>query len=174
MSRAIKSNARVAFLLSLAAIVCLPGAVAAPSKRVLNKALIDAVAFGKDDRVSALLAKGADPNARDDEGRTALMDAAFEQTEGSAYCYPDIAAALVRHGAAVNARDEDGDTALIYLAQIGSDDEKDAVSLAKYLLAHGAKKELKGQGGKTALQTARENGMRRLVRLLGGVRAVKR
>ena len=64
--------------------------------------LMRAALEGKSVIVKALLDRGADVNARDSEGRTALMFAAVNMQ------HPDTATALLEHGADVNATAEDG------------------------------------------------------------------
>jgi len=68
--------------------------------------LIEAASMGDTEKVHALLAKGADVNARDNDGSTALMAAVT-------YGHIDIVHALLAKGADVNAKDNAGDTALM-------------------------------------------------------------
>lgn len=67
----------------------------------MPETLFDAVAAGDVDRVRALLAAGADRNARNAEGATALMLAAHAGNLG-------LVNALIEAGADVNALDERG------------------------------------------------------------------
>ena len=69
----------------------------------------------------ALLAKGADVNAKDSAGMTALMWAAY-------YRRNDAVQALLVKGADVNAEDEDGGSALMYAVDWG---HKEIVELLK-------------------------------------------
>ena len=63
--------------------------------------------------VEFLLASGADPNAKDVKGETALMRADPFQVK-----------VLLRYGAEVDARDNDGRTALVYAIYVGDDVER--------------------------------------------------
>ncbi|QEN08006.1 hypothetical protein EXM22_08420 [Oceanispirochaeta crateris] len=61
----------------------------------LNKALLEVIRWGKDPAIAELLiSEGADPNASDEEGFTALMTA-------SAYSSYDMVRTLIRRGASV-------------------------------------------------------------------------
>ena len=70
-----------------------------------DEGLLRLCAANTPEDVQAALANGADANAKDDRGRTALMYAARD-------CCPEVVAALVEGGADVNARDVRGKTAL--------------------------------------------------------------
>ena len=74
--------------------------------------LIEAAKKGDTEKVQALLAQGADVNAKDKGGFTALMDAAWEG-------HTDTVQALLAHGADVNAKDNNGDTALMMAKEKG-------------------------------------------------------
>jgi len=82
-------------------------AEAAPEQRAADKALLDAVAKGDHASVKALLARGADVNARDDGGATALMRAAL-------YADADLMKTLLAGGADVNAKNRAGANALMW------------------------------------------------------------
>ena len=68
--------------------------------------LMEASRKGDTDQVQALLAKGADVNAKDNDGFTALMWAAF-------YDRTETVQALLAKGADVNAKENHGATALM-------------------------------------------------------------
>jgi len=104
--------------------------------------------------VKASLRRGADVNARDSQGRTALM---FAVTNGHA----DTVKALLEHGGDVNVKADDGGTALM-LAACGGD-----AGIVRALLDEGA--DLGGKftlTGKTALALAEEHGYSAIVELL--------
>jgi ankyrin repeat protein len=75
-------------------------------------ALIEASFAGKTNVLEALIAAGADVNAKDDEGRTALMYAVWRDPG-----YADAAEALIKAGANPSARMADGTTALTLAEQ---------------------------------------------------------
>jgi ankyrin repeat protein len=64
------------------------------------------------EKVQALLTQGADVNAKDKGGFTALMDAAWEG-------HTDTVQALLAQGADVNAKNKNGDTALMLAKEGG-------------------------------------------------------
>ena len=91
--------------------------------------LIEYAGDGNLGQVRALLAKGADINAIDDSGRTALVAAAYEARL-------DVARVLVEAGADVNAQDDSRQSAyLIATSEIG---EADGFALLELTLGHGA------------------------------------
>jgi uncharacterized protein len=102
--------------------------------------------------VKDLLARGADPNAKNDSGVSALFPATdnLETTK-----------LLVDAGAEVNARTEAGDTALIVAARRAG-----AVPVAAYLLEKGAEASAATQGGVTALHRAATSGDVQMLKLL--------
>jgi hypothetical protein len=73
--------------------------------------LFAAAARGDAERIGTLLAKGADPDARDAQGRTALMHAALQPA----------ADVLLTAGARADTRDADGRTALHHACARGHD-----------------------------------------------------
>jgi ankyrin repeat protein len=90
-----------------------------------------------------LLQGGADPNAVDRDGQTALIKAA-------AGGYPDIAQILIRYGADVNARDGAGLTALMYAAR------GEHVDVVDELLRSGARTDLKNHRDESVMEIARK------------------
>jgi ankyrin repeat protein len=102
------------------------GAAAAAKayRQELSEPLMVAIREGDRGRVQSLLAEGADPNARDDIGDTALMRAAM-------YAGVPIMQLLLDQGADVNGRTSDG---AILLVRAVHDAEK-----VRLLLDHGAR-----------------------------------
>ena len=100
--------------------------------------MIFATYLGHVDLVDLLLRHGADVNARDAAGNTALMGVCFKG-------HLEIARILIEHGTDVNAQNSMGATALIYAATYGHSE------IVKVLLSHGAAISPKDKEGKTAL-----------------------
>jgi len=93
-----------------------PRKVSAASK--LDLELIVAARAGNVKRVSGLLDSGADVEARDNRGNTALIESAF-------FKYPDLVKLLLDRGADINARNNSGDTALSEAVRAGHQDVVD-------------------------------------------------
>lgn len=109
-----------------------------------------------DTRVETLLLDaGANLNARDDEGRTALMHA-------SGFGYAEAVRLLIEHGANLNLKDNNGRTALMHAAA-GL-----YIDAIPELLRNGADLHARDLDGKTALDIARTAGHEVAVRLLTG------
>ena len=90
---------------------------------------------------------------RDDQGRTALIIAAYSR-------HAEAVEVLCHRGADVNARDNNGCTALIYAAYY------DIPEVADVLLKYNADPSLTDRHGKTPLDYARDYGFTRMVTLL--------
>ncbi len=94
---------------------------AVPNKNRHNMALLYAAAMldmggSGADMAAAALEAGADPNFRDDAGRTALMNAMLSDC-GHGRCDEELVTALLANGADPNLQDEDGNTALMLVAR---------------------------------------------------------
>jgi ankyrin repeat protein len=119
-----------------------------------NTPLMDKVVAGDKAAVSALIAKGADVNARNNYGWTALSHAA---RAGNA----ELVKLLLAHGADVNARDQSGWTPLMRAAMKGH------VDVVRVLLEHGAAvNDQEKEEGWTALHWAAARGHGQVVALL--------
>jgi len=105
-----------------------------------------AAARGHTNIAAVLLRNGADVSARDDDGRTALHQAAY----GGHVATVDV---LLGAGSHVNARDNRGSTALI-CATFGG-----YIDVAMALLAAGADVRIKNFYGYGALDLAERNGL---------------
>lgn len=105
------------------------------------------------DIVRCLLENGANPNAANNVGRSALMLATFGQPH-------EVVEALLRAGASVNARDNRGNTALMAAADYNN------AEAVKALLAGHADASLRNSEGDTALSIASREGHTEIVRLL--------
>lgn len=116
--------------------------------------LREAAKLGQVDVVRALLAQGADVNAKDTHGGSALEAAAFA---GNA----DIALVLLERGAEVNSKDKYGNTALMCAAFNSKTD------VVRLLLKRGADIHAKANNGDTALlMAAKFEGREDVVRVL--------
>ena len=89
---------------------------------------------------------GADVNARDEDGWTALMYAAYSNGN------PDVINVLLDAGADIKARDDIGMTPLVYAAR--SNKNPDVI---KVLLEAGADGKTRNDSGETAFDLAEEN-----------------
>jgi hypothetical protein len=118
----------------------------------LDEELFEAVWVGDAAKVSKLLRRGANPNAKED-GSTPLHLAVLKE-------HADIAKLLLEHGADVNAKDKYGGTPL-HRAVLTED--ADVVTL---LLEHGADVNAKDKYGGTPLHLAAAKGHADIARLL--------
>lgn len=107
------------------------------------------------EEVEELIRKGADVNAKNEEGRTALMYAAeFNKN-------PEVIKVLLTNGADVNAKDKDGETALMSAVAFNKNPE-----VIQVLLNNGADMNAKDEIGRTALDFALVNNNEEIVELL--------
>lgn len=123
-------------------------------------ALMGAASARDAGRVQALLAAGANPNAKDEAGRTpllyALHPALFRQDAPS----PALITELLRAGANANVRDREGVTPLVRAVQGGWPD------IVRLLLEAHADVNARDDRGETALSMARDQGQSEIARLL--------
>jgi ankyrin repeat protein len=107
-----------------------------------------------EDTAKLLVQAGVDPNARQPNGMTVLMSAAFNGQL-------DVAEALLKRGADVKAH------AAGYNA-LGLAAERDNKDMVKLLLAHGASPTERPPAGLSALERAQARQNAKMVDLLGG------
>ena len=112
--------------------------------------------------IQALLAEGADVNARDDNGHTALIVAADYKAS------KEVIQALLAEGADVNARDDDGNTPLHRAALNGH------TQTIQDLLAEGANINAANTKGNTPLQIAGEQSHVQTIKVLAAQGAITR
>jgi hypothetical protein len=122
-------------------------------QRFINALMPKAAAAGDVKAVMEFMDKGADVNARDDKGFTALMLA-------SSYGKIEVAKLLVGKGADVNALNNWGSTALIGAVIYGH------VEVASLLISKGADVNIKDKKGYSALSAAKIQGYPEIVSLL--------
>ena len=146
-----------------------------------DRALIDAAFVCDLIKVRELLAAGADPDVRDEDGRTPLFSAVLGASVGlvgllletganinardsqgfSVLHYaaqedlPEMARLLISRGADVNAVDEDG-ASVLWRAIFSSRDRPDMIQL---LIAAGAKPDLANKAGESARELATRLGL---------------
>ena len=163
-------------------------------KDFINLFLFDiATASCEEDGGELILKAGANINAKDADGMTALMHAAnfardkvtklllkhgadvkIRDSSGkTALMYAadhqkdDVARLLLEHGADVNAKDKSGNTALMFAA--GQEEQYITIEndkVVRLLLEHGAEVDAKNESGETALMVAASNGYEKNVILL--------
>ena len=110
--------------------------------------LMQAAGNGDTEQVSRLLVQGANPNAKDQSGYTALMYASKNSKDVAA-----VAAALLSAGAEVNAKDKQGNTALNWSVWNGI-----RLNVLKQLITSGADVNAKNSAGEPILLTAISSG----------------
>ena len=142
---------KLGITLLVVALTALWGAVAFAA---VNEDLIEGAKGGKLPVVQRLITKGADVNAMDGEGATALMYASLNGHRG-------VVEALLAKGAEVNVRDKYGLTALMLASQ-----QDENLEIVKALLAKGADVNAFNEDGATALMLAAGNGFVEVVKAL--------
>jgi FOG: Ankyrin repeat len=104
----------------LSALLILAGLSCEPKKRTqaeLNAALLEAVSKGDVEQTMALLDEGADPNAKDAQGNSAIISATgLDSVISNQFPKPGIIIALANKGANLNATGASGQTPLGRLA----------------------------------------------------------
>ncbi len=120
-------------------------------------------AAGSKDTTALLIKSGANVNAKDIGGRTALMATATKSNLSSSYAerLKDVAELLIKSGVEVNAKDNEGMTALMLAARWGN---KDTVEL---LIKSGANVNAKDNEGYSALMHAGSDDIANLLRAAG-------
>jgi|GEM_PF-1944267 hypothetical protein len=107
------------------------------------KSLHEAALDGDASRVRKLISQGADINAKDKDGKTALMLAAEKGKSA-------VVKMLIDAQAAVNVKDKNGRTALMYSAAA------DSLDCVSYLIEGGAEVEAEDNSGEIALFMTRK------------------
>jgi len=136
----------VSFAAAAFVAVSLFSAAASASPGVSADDFVALCATGTPEKVQAAIDAGADVNARDMEGWTALMCAAQSNDN------PEVISVLAEAGAEIDAPDNDGRTPLMFAAQGNANPE-----IVSALLKAGADLNAKDKEGKTALTLAGEN-----------------
>lgn len=130
---------------ALAGAVLIPLAAATNTGFKNDKEEIYHAARQGGEELRAIMAEGISINTIDDQGKTALMDAADNNEE-------KIVQILISNGANVNMQDEKGETALMLAAEDGS------TNIVCLLLDADADPKIRDRKGETALQKAENAG----------------
>ena len=130
---------------ALAGAVLIPLASAAYAPYKTQKDKIYRAADSGGDSLRALMAEGISINSIDENGSTALMDAAHNHNDA-------IVQTLVSNGADVNMQNNAGETALMLAAEEGD------TKVVCILLDANADPNIRDRKGETALEKAEESG----------------
>ncbi len=133
---------RMSYLSMALAAAMLAGGSAYADGPEPHKNVLRAANFGEE-QLKQVLAGGVAVDVTDEDGETALMEAADKGN------LPAVQL-LLKYGAQVNRKDEDGKTALMYAADEGR------TPVVQALLAAGANPDVKDKDGETALMKAEE------------------
>ncbi len=127
------------------------------AKAIRDKALHSAAFKGDTKAGAALLAEGANVNAKDDQGHTPLRTAAWQG-------HKEMVAFLIEHGAEVNAKPDDGPTSgETPLYEAAGNNHKDVV---EFLIAKGADVNAGDGIGRTPLYKAIEHDFTSIAKVL--------
>ena len=121
-----------------------------PAINLLRTPLINAAYEGQAELTEYLLAKGANINAQDLFGCTALMYACFEECVREAE-YIEVVEALLAYNADLSLRDNRGKTALMCTCLSGGEDDDLSPICMELLLEHGADIDAVDNAGWSAL-----------------------
>ena len=145
-------------VLFMVCIFLIPAIFAEASTKEKNVQLVQSAERGNLTDVQDALNDGADVNAKNDIGFTALMRASYGgYTYGS---YAEIVKLLLDKGADVNIKTDKGITALMEASSGGH------AEVVKLLLAKGADINVKNSKGETALMIVKDNGQTEIVDML--------
>ncbi|HEX5323530.1 MAG TPA: ankyrin repeat domain-containing protein [Capsulimonadaceae bacterium] len=134
---------RLVVFFALAAVLCASSALlASPRQDKLDAALLKAASKGDLDVARTLVAKGANPNAKDKAGECALIDAVIGGN-------PALVQLLLSHGADASAQDKQGNTPLMAAAAF-----RNFQILSAIVTRAGKTINAKGENGVTALMMA--------------------
>jgi ankyrin repeat protein len=125
--------------------------------------------------VTTLLGAGAKVNLQDKAGNTVLKKEVMDYIGNYRMLDPlkqssqKMIDLFVTSGGDINIRDKFGSTALTHVAkEINSKNEKKVLNIIPYLLGKGARKDIKDNDNKSALDYARQSGNSELIRILSG------
>ncbi len=121
--------------------------------------LMDAVSYNQLQTVQLLLDHGANPGARDGNGRLPL-----HYISGFGPDNLMIVEVLLRRGNDVNSADDDGQTPL--MQAVGNAGDEDAIKLVRFLAAKGANVNALSKDGSSALLQAAASGKTEIIRFL--------
>jgi ankyrin repeat protein len=110
-------------------------------------------AFHHDENVKLLLRNGANVNAKDGDGSTALHSALFLKSKPLKVL--NTTKLLVSHGAKLNVKDQYGDTPLHVACSLSRN--KDILEIVQYLVSKGANMRIKNNDGESAWAVCQEN-----------------
>src|SRR5262249_17518443 len=128
----------------------------AQTKRQVT-AIMYAAANNQASLIGPLIAKGADINARNDQGEKTLVWATGDVDRISK---PEVVGALLKNGAHINAVDNNAWSALMFAAAQGEAD------VVRILMSRGADPNLRSKEGETALMIATNGEHKEIARVL--------